>query len=91
MKYESPGSFRMARGPPQTPVLGVTRLLPDDILAPPLTARPTAPVQVPAREESALEWLTRESTSEARDQFASNQVADQFTARGQFEGFEFLG
>lgn len=44
--------------------------------------RPTAPVEVPTREESALEWLTRESTSEARDQL---------TPQGQFEGDDFLG
>jgi len=52
--------------------------------------RPTAPVEVPAREESALEWLTRESTSEARDQFPPSQVPDQFAAKGQFEGDDFF-
>jgi endonuclease G, mitochondrial len=47
--------------------------------------RPTAPAEVPAREESALEWLMPESTSEARDQFAASQVPDELTAEGQFE------
>jgi S1-C subfamily serine protease len=44
--------------------------------------RPTAPVEVPPHDESALEWLTRESTSEARDQFTSQR---------QFEGDDYFG